>query len=334
MKKIILNACILTPVFIESGNRLTPMEYFVKEEKNRKMLIHFSLPGLLYHLNPAEKRQFYSLVNSEDIISLRNFILSKIKNNPDKFTVFKVAVTDEFYNEYKKSINSPENKLEINLFYRNELTQNVYIPGSSIKGAVRTAILNSIFQQLPKSDKNWLRDIKGGRKLESILLEKFSYKDDPFKYIYIEDVNLSYGKSYIFTIKNYNLNKDNFIGVKIYSEGLASGIEFEIKITLFKQDNLILNEKFITGACKTFYHQIMQYEISKDLSFVNKYYEDIKAILNKNRDRFLIRIGRYTHCETKTFPKSIRRIGKRNIYGKSRMLIEGEAPAGWILLWK
>lgn len=356
MKEIVFNARVLTPVFIESGEKITPLEYYIKEEKinekNKRLLFYFSIIDLLSTLSDEERKEYERVVASQNITDLRDLVKRLLESrDASKFTIFKVAVGEKFYQEYENNINSENNQLEVNLFYRNKIDKAVYIPGSSIKGSIRTAILNYLYNNKSPQEKNILikefRRRHDSRKVEADLLNAWNYNNtsldpqkDIFRYFIVNDISIGTGKTYIFSIQNYQINKKRKIGIKIFSEGITFNVEFQIKILITKDDLRLgkdfIDKGFIMKCCKHFYEEnILNEEISKKVEpyEIEKIYDKIKDQL-KMKNGTLIRLGRYSHCESKTFPEPMRNIdSRRGVYGTSRMIVEEQYPAGWIMIW-
>lgn len=161
VQKIKLHA--ISPINIGTGNYFDPSAFWVDVEN--KKLIEFTVDSLFSVLNEKDKEEFYDICNSgtpESITRLYVFINDK---KPKGYR--EVSVCDDLIQKYQKVLNGNSlNKFEVKRTFTNPNTGNPYIPGSSLKGAVRTAYISSLVQQ----GKNFTteQDILGGRFHEDV----------------------------------------------------------------------------------------------------------------------------------------------------------------------
>ena len=156
---------------------------FVLDEE-QKELIAFDPVSFINSLSPADKSTLSSLCRSGDlpsIIQIYKFFQGR------KAQGRRVSVAPAFINHYRSTLKIPENKIqqELNKFVIERTAfrtadNRPFIPGSSIKGALRTGYLNHVC-----GGKNMReRDAKG---LEKKLLDYQSIEQDPFGHVKVSD---------------------------------------------------------------------------------------------------------------------------------------------------
>lgn len=140
----------LSPVHIGCGEDYYPTNYVIDDG----LLHHFSEEGLLAALIPAEKIGLSKISDEQGdngIRKLQEFIHSK-KDNLQKYATHSVPLSKELEAFYLSRIGkvsqresggrNVQNQLNIARHAFNPYNQTPYFAGSSIKGAVRTALLN------------------------------------------------------------------------------------------------------------------------------------------------------------------------------------------------
>lgn len=130
-----------------------------------------------------------------------------------------------------------------------------YIPGSSLKGAIRTIILSEMLK----------RDINKGEK-KKIILEKaknpFSIEDDPFRQISVGDAYFEEGDTWAVKQVNLNITKHK----KIKDETKPQAVE-AIAEEKYAKSRLIVKPDF--------YSKVGVESIEELLKIINKHTEDL-----------------------------------------------------------
>ncbi|HLC14932.1 MAG TPA: type III-A CRISPR-associated RAMP protein Csm5, partial [Thermodesulfovibrionia bacterium] len=128
---------LLSPVHIGTQEELDPFSYVI--HNNTLYLIDLTKWIEHYH-NPKE---IHKMMDSNNFASVRTFIARHF-DNPE--AVLCAVATDslKLIDDYDKAIkeSNPINQVIVNPMTRNSVSQEAYVPGSSIKGAIRTAIAN------------------------------------------------------------------------------------------------------------------------------------------------------------------------------------------------
>ena len=197
-----LHLKVLSPLHIGCGEVYEPTSFVVKREKN--VLVSFNTLHFLAGLDDKLLGEFSAICKkgtSASLLEVYNFI-DRHAQDMDGLTV---ELTPALVEHYQKVLNLSENKIknELNQFslFRtafNALDSSVYIPGSAIKGSIRTAVLNlrhathyqSDLQKqqlnIPQNDKNATQILE---KLEEELLGG-DFKDSPFSLLKVSDFHL------------------------------------------------------------------------------------------------------------------------------------------------
>jgi len=337
----------ITPIFIGDGEEIEPFNYILKDD----IFYRINLEKFIFDLNDIQKSKLISLIDKANIIEIRKFI--KENCDVENYNFYKAKTTNDFKVEYKNNFNSLENKLIVNSFIKtgNYIT---YIPGSSIKGAIRTAILNSLLFRRKKKENLTDQDIvnKVGDKtikIESFILKMKNNdaKNDPFRFLSISDYSLNNNELVIAKVTNIRLNNRA-------SDKKSWQMFYEMPLNLKDKDDFMPGEirinteisnkadikfefgdfDFIKQSCDSFYLKIAEDEYEKfyknnlDISpKVDKKYSEIRNI---GTNEILLRVGKNSHFESVTLEGFDWLKPKK--HGNSRNLFDGKWPMGWIKL--
>lgn len=339
MKKYKLKGIVLSPLHIGTGYQIEPFDYVIRNGK----LYRIPLEDFLYQLSKEKREIFENVIDSGNLNKIRKYITEEI--DLEKYSAYSVRVTEEIERLYLSKINDIQNQLLIDPFIRTGGVNKPYIPGSSIKGAIRTALISQIAQNsnLPQP-----MEYREEFEFESRLLGSTDReKNDPFRGIKITDGVLPSDSTIISQIKNVtkdrsgNLQPNNIqlICEVTYSKISGKPIEFESNLTL---DNNLFSANYLSRsfaieeikkACNSFYKDKLSMEDKKFYSN-STISHNSDSLLNEEIDdnSFLIRLGRFSGVESVTIdnyrnPKSP---GKKGIWGTSRNLVEMKYPLGWV----
>jgi CRISPR-associated protein Csm5 len=133
------------PVFIGSGEEINQTLYFHDKQKRN---VYIANEGKILSRSPAIREKYKALIMSvanhkteqrgkEEQASLKN-IITNFRQEP-------TDLCDEFFTDEPGKITG-----DIQLFQSNH--EGCYIPGSSIKGAIRTLVLNHLLRHSDKKD--------------------------------------------------------------------------------------------------------------------------------------------------------------------------------------
>lgn len=364
VEKKIFRLKLLTPVHISDGyeGELLPTEYVVTDNG---VLHKIDLSRLVSHIPEDHMVLFNEHLENEDIIGIRNFIKSLWKEKPEIFLdsieySMRAGDLHEYYNNLENE--NDASQVTVTPFIRT--AKRIFVPGSSVKGAIRTAFISELFGKdgidyklnKPKLDKE-------AQMLEAKTLN-YRYKDtkrkrfkilsgnDPFKALKTSDVFLPAGKSIIKKIqvvRKMNAGQFDVAGMekmKIFAELIEKGVEVDVEVRLdsryFEFPRKIgkrFSFKDIVAGCKSFYGKVLTHEkraffseFDKNIegSRVSSLYDEFQK-LNAKPNSFLIRIGKHSGRNSLSFNLH----NKKGVEPRSRKLIvqNGEYwPVGWVIL--
>jgi len=330
---------ILTPIHIGSGDEIEPYEYVIKDGK----LYKINLADFLYQLSPSEQEEFDNLLSS-NIVQLRQFIRDKVALN--KFSEFNIDVSKNVESIYETKFQNLHNQLIIAPFTR-ELSFP-FIPGSSIKGAIRTAVIFELIQgnvdetmrkdvfeaELLKSQRGFFDEKK-----QQFVTTGLDGSKDPFRAVKITDVRLPVYSTYIERVETFSKKTKKPLDIQLFKEvtySLFSNKPITLSLELRIDDQLIsrsrkiklksIDKDFIIKACNNLAQQIIIHELEyfKDHPTVQIYSQIQKECVNK--DAFLLRIGWGSGFDSMTV--NLKKKTPKDI--QTRKLINGYLPLGWI----
>ena len=259
---------------------------------------------------------------------------------------------DRLYRERMQNEGGPQNALEIQRMFRDARTGAPVLPGSSLKGAMRTALLN----QQNQGQKSQARP---ARALEQSLWQYREFHQDPMRLVHVSDaapadsdqpprtrvvfavnrkkkeVRQTEGRSRQST--QAEVARDNLYQMLEVIAG-RQGRAFSSRLTLYSLDavdeahrqdkpRLSFDAQRIAAACNGFYLPLWRQERAllsarkmvdeRWLRTADQYID----IVQKNMDRaFLLRVGRHSGAESVTIEgaRDIRIMqgpGRKAIYG-------------------
>jgi len=176
---------VLSPVHIGCDEVYEPTGFVIDE--NKKKLIEFEPFNFIEALTPKQKEEFITLCMKGLLLEIYKFV--KRIYRPE-VGGREISIAEGLVEHYRKVLNltTINNFVVFNQFTLNRTafsaqTKRAYIPGSSLKGSIRTAYLNSLAKQKRVGPFQY----RGGHKdLEKALLGG-SFDKDPFKMVKISD---------------------------------------------------------------------------------------------------------------------------------------------------
>ena len=192
----------VTAVHIGTGNELTLLDYKIVSKVGdvdfkKKMYIKFSSDRILQRLFDNEKAMnaFERASVKGNMKELQEFFHENCTTIKD--TDYPCEVTKGFLKAYNENLDKDPylNAAIILQMYHTEGTPRPVIPGSSVKGSIRTALLNGYIEGLSDSDYNyWLKEFGKERspenfdaKLQKKLFDYNDAKNDPLRAVSVPD---------------------------------------------------------------------------------------------------------------------------------------------------
>jgi CRISPR-associated protein Csm5 len=325
MAKIDFKLKIVSPIFIGSGNKLTPLNYIIKGN----FLYKIKESAFIKYLLEDDKNRFMQIIDSDNIGNINRYYLDKFDVNNKNLYFTRLSVTTELSNKYNSIIGSYDNQGLIDEFITNSLSGKPYIPGSTLKGSFRTAILTKLLQH-QKINPDAPRDI------EMTLLKALndqgnpSIPDDPFKNFKIGDMNFS---------QSLKVSKSENV-----KPGRNSKIP-EFREILMPSENIISGQISVHKDFISYFSNKLNSNISDMKNFLieclNEFYQPVltqdKAFFSDMRGFGFTNISTKLETAMNTINKSIIRVGKgqgtnsfsiKNHSSLTRNVVEN-MPFGW-----
>ncbi|WFE69479.1 type III-A CRISPR-associated RAMP protein Csm5 [Thiomicrospira sp. R3] len=220
----------ISSIHIGCGQDLDPTEYVIHDQ----LIHHYTHLQMFHALNPKTLSAITKLAenarSAEDQLALRSLIYQH-RDELAQQSNYQFLVSPGLIEKYQATINKvahkdnkAQNKLALIRHAHNPVTQQAYIPGSSLKGAIRTAITNQLIQakkittiKQPKSDD-----------LQKKLLNYKNVAQDPFKRLKISDAMSQRPIQKFQIATNYakNIEKRAGGGIPVQIETIQIGSQF------------------------------------------------------------------------------------------------------------
>lgn len=352
MKRYLLNCEPLSPIHIGSGEEINAYEYVIYNK-----LYKLDLDKLLLALSPEERENILEMLGT-NIVAYKKFLINKlIRKDPSllsEVSSYSILISKAVNDFYQQKSNDPLNLLPVKLFQRN--LNEPYFPGSSLKGAIRTAILynryhSGLNQLLGKKEKKWeLRT----NKWEGKVLHSSSPRDDPFRVLKISDsvgsLQTVVLNARVHTLRRGRWEKDKY---QILIEAVYNKQPFEAELRLDTElqdymerlenkSNRLTTEE-IVASCRKFYLENFENERkrlsgNKEVLFYSKFYPMMKEIVSNGGElTFPLRLGWGSGFEAITlslnssFKELIRMTNQRLARNISSVkLVQDVLPLGWL----
>lgn len=193
----------LTAVHIGTDETIAPYEYDVELFPNDEygVLTVYNLPRLLSGLQPQQRTQFLQLADKDDMQALRRWLREAAKTAGDSAQRFRAVMDFQAARQLHDSLDDTNREGTINLHFRDALNNRPVIPGSSIKGAIRTAVLDRKLRLVGEDnpDVRWAAQERNQEQaLQGVLLGNGrNLRRDPFRQLAITDVPFEPGSTCI-----------------------------------------------------------------------------------------------------------------------------------------
>jgi CRISPR-associated protein Csm5 len=234
----------LTPIHVGCGREIDPTEFVLKGEK----LVQVNPARLIAGLPPAERDRFTGFLDRADLKEMQNFLRHHTDESRDG--VSRIDTCRLFRNEYEAKASNPNNQFRVDMMPRNPHTGQAYIPGSGIKGAIRTAVVNYLVNHDPTAVGPEGRraiqavDVKRrGQELEEKALNRSlrETQRDIFRLVHVEDCALPDNSTRVDRAASFNPFKPGSEKIQIWVERLISAadthrpLEFDVVVRIDTQ---------------------------------------------------------------------------------------------------
>ena len=334
----------LTPVHIGSGEDFSPLGYVIRQ-KNETGYEAWLIDTAAWLAANMENPEIAKALEAGDMLALRRLLNL---GNPGAFVLGKIGVDNSgLGKELLRKRNSLENSAEIMSFTRNPFTHTPFVPASSIKGAITTALADFLNERRKARKEPSLREA-APKEYRKIMEEMFgNIQRHAMRGLGLADIALPAGATSIRAATGVGLAPENTMP-KTPCEtldppqpelpGAFGNLRFKAADGLLVfPDGARVSLKKLGEICTDFYRKRYKAEFEKfykrpHLAATGKALEDVtRRIENCDGEReILLRIGRYSHIECVTVSGEPPRMPKG--CGKTRTLANMELPFGWVIL--
>lgn len=358
----------LSPVHVGCGEDYVPTNFVIADN-----LLHYLDPAdLAENLEEAERNQLAKLADGKEAIgAIQRFFKSR-RERYVPLARHTVEVAPDIAKDYEANAGKPVaqgtgGEATYNLFpvartAYNTLDQSPYLPGSSLKGAMRTAWLDKINGRKPAFNEE-RRDIKNGnRALQQRVLgyANGKFENDPLRHLHVADAHhgddsVPAPARILYAVSKKKRPSDRGSPeLKVFLETipglLSNAFNGQIRLTGDR-----ISWERLCDACNEFYFPQLQAEVNHmHLSPLldNDWRQTMQALLNdefktlcENRQGFLLRVGKHSGAESVTLNgvRDIKILGKKvedpsdrpettekRLASHTKRAQDGLLPFGWL----
>ena len=367
-----LDVTPLSPVHVGSGEDVDPTGYVLDADA----LYEFSPSALAVVLDEADRSRLLGLVDGardeRALTGVRKFLFEQRTGLVAHASraVRAAPGVRELYEQRIGTVAQTEtraiNKLEIERVFSHPDTRAPILPGSSLKGAIRTALLDR------ENDGRDLEQGEDSRKLQQRLFSYGGFETDPMRLVHVEDAMSSGGRAtddliadtvIVFAVNRKKRKITNEAGREVRSQAEQKGLYQTLEVVpalrwrAFRgglrlhapstdlRDHQRIPRAYlrwtaadIAGACNCFYRRnfAREMEALRERGLLDERWhgamrrlmtEGLGELLDSNR-AFLLRVGRHSGAESVTVD------GVRNIRIKTPKdqddRFEEEATTWWL----
>lgn len=352
MQERVFRVTPLTPVHVGTGEVYSPEEYRIEGGA----LVRLNLRAILASWSREQRRRFESWIEANKLLEARRMV-GQYGRERAEFELYRVALAPEAKRELEHAEDPARRRGEVHPLYRNPVNQDPILPGSSVKGAIRTAIVNACAAHDPALQNRVRAELGPRRKTAWQMLEEgaLRYKrsrteSDPLSFLRVSDgvfppEAVRIDRILVGTRREPPAES----GIQMHFERLVArcdgGTPPSCTIRLALDDGrmrrsgsaLELSWDFLIAACEAFYRnrydeEVRQFEWLAADSWLPK---------SSPPGGFVLRVGRFCHFESLSVDKvrsGWNAQGRRPIVGmgSSRSVVklaDGKfTPFGWVLL--
>lgn len=355
----------LSPIHVGSGEAIEPHEYVLEPRGDGGVLSVLDMPALLADLGDRERASLMEAVDSGRLTEVRRWIQDHA--DPKRHARCRVSVAPGVFGAIRQHIDDPRRAGEIELLTRDAASGLAILPGSSIKGAVRTAIVDTLARE--DSDQGKLLAVcnRGGRRaganFEAAALGHAEERDgppfanlnrDPLRQVAFSDLSLPHDSSYITQVKILGragdiretdpsrivmyreVTRSSVLGQEVVFDGECRFFPGLNDRNVMGSDKVLprpINVAELCRCCNAFYRPRLEREAKTfmDEQWRDRLLQELQPLVDDDRRTCLIRLGRHSHFECVTVGAPFHKRPKKG-FGKTRSYDRGVLPLGWARL--
>jgi len=321
-KTAVCKVQVISPLHIGDGEEITPLEFF---ESNNKLVVYNLNKRLINDSNFLEEL----LQRTDRIKNYHEYFLRDLLTNAEKenkeFYRYTIDINENTLllldKQFRKS-----NRADIRTIVK-DVNDHVYIPGSSLKGALRTAFAYMVLREddrlrdtlerkikeaiiIPGSYRNRVEKIYSA--VEDIIFRPFKSSDakkDIFRMLRVSDLLSSDHKLGVVGTKTLArrglLGYINLLEAVMAESSFEGEIDLNIELGRFKEklgwkilDTLSVSTDILLNACRSFYGDLIRFEKQyfqrhpnrREVASVERFYNVLENV-TVDKNETLVRIG-------------------------------------------
>lgn len=354
---------VLTPVFIGCDEKLSPLEYVIRKEGGKARLYRIDLQSWL--MDHAADQSVQNVIATGDISRIRRMLDEKldekvyaVSSSPIEDMTLADELLRAFAGQQDRRGGVQKDKTgDVDAAIRNPLDSCLYIPGSSLKGAMSTPIIDWQDSLAKKMGRPTLKEAHRNdpkRGMNDRMKEMFgSISDHAMQALKVSDIAAPFSSGTVVRAKEMSRKPEKKGSTKYPCEVIMPGsgdmwgrlmldcssgtpcitLPNGAKVTqadLIRHCNEFYRKRFMNEA-KGFYllpHFKAAFPTIKQIG---------ERVMKLDGNTMLLRVGHYSHVECVTVENNQpqTRKGKNGTpmpSGTTRTLADGKAPFGWVLL--
>lgn len=198
----------LTPIHVGDGSLLAPEDYLLEQAA----VARFVPERVVADMRPSERQRFLAALDAGRLDEAQAIL--RRAADPDRHVVERIALAECAREKLAALFENPLQRGEIRPFVRTG--GRPYLPGSSLKGALRTALLNhfailrqpAVVRALSEAAGQERRPGETGRRAEALVRAAFDLgpngpDTDPLRFVEVADAPLPPGRTRIDLVENW-----------------------------------------------------------------------------------------------------------------------------------
>lgn len=344
----------LTSLHVGSGTSLDPTQYVLHEPDDGPTLTVVDWERLWTSLDAADRARLDNALDVADPMGVRQVVQEVCDPHADG--KWSVGVEGATFDELLRSVRDPRRMALVELFTRHAATGAPIIPGSAIKGAIRTALVDAALEHPSPEQRAQLvaaaREPHRAQRFEGVALghadprndRAVDLRRDPLRQLAIADAPLDYGDLLVQRLEIVNRGgnatgrRDGILLFRevtralVFDEEVAAPLELRFYPQLAARGQVAapIGWPDVAAACNAFYGPRLAREL-RDFAFDDDVTDALSAAAAaaQRPGHCLLRLGRHSHVECVTVREGYR--GKQARGGRSRTVADGY-PMGWAVL--
>ena len=351
----------LTPIHIGSGEIFTPLSWIIRRQSSSSYLLCLIDEAAFFAAHCADDH-FLGALNEGNMETLRNLIHRE--KDIEQFILDKIPIPNaSLAQKLEKAKGDMAKSGEIESFTRNPFTRRPYLPASSIKGAISTALFHFLNLLRGKNGKPLLCSGTDEDQAAAMREEMGEITNHAMRALRMGDIPLPSGSTSIRSATGIDLRPNRSLP-KTDCEALSpheSGSPEIFGLMLLQSwsgkkpecaergkpyiklaTGLTVNAEQLWIICRGFYQRRFKEEYDKfytlpHFSRTAQAMEKIRdRVMNLGKDEALLRVGHYSHIECVTLTGvparcKTNKAGEK-LYGQTRTLADNKLPFGWLIL--